>query len=120
MTRIILPSTYPHLPLRPMSNRLVILILALVLLPSGYLFAEEEGPPISIKSPDTAVTFAYGSIKDRALIWKKKDKVLVARVTFTDAQQNNGQANDDTHEFKLPGVCLDETKGLFYAVTPKG
>jgi len=107
-----------------MSRGVLFLLLALSLAWTGFssLHAAdgEDGPLISITSPDTAVTFAYGSIKDRALVWKKKQKMLVARVTFTDAEQSNGTPNDDTHEFKLPGVTFDETKGIFYATSPKG
>ncbi len=75
---------------------------------------------ISITSPDKATTFVYGSIKERALVWNKKEKVLIARVTFTDAEQSSGQANDDRHDFRLPGVSFDEAKGFFFATSAKG
>jgi hypothetical protein len=95
--------------------------LALGFLLSGPLPAQEDdGPPVSITSPDRATTFAYGSIKDRVLIWSRKEQVLIARVTFTDAEQSNGSSNDDTHDFKLPGVTFDEAKGLFSATSRKG
>ena len=85
------------------------------------LWAEEdEGPAVSIMSPDRATTFVYGSIKARALVWNKKEHVLIARVTFTDAEQSNGSSNDDTHDFKLPGVTFDEAKGIFSVTTRKG
>lgn len=89
---------------------------------SGNLWSQddEEAPPVSITSPDKATTFAYGSIKERALIWNKKEKVLVARITFTDAEQSNGASNDDTHDFRLPGVTFNEAKGFFYATSSKG
>lgn len=104
-----------------MSRHLYFLPLALALLVFCPLWAQEDdGPLISITSPDRAVTFAYGSIKDRSLIWNKKEGVLIVRVTFTDAEQSNGSSNDDTHDFKLPGVTFDETKGFFFATSPKG
>ena len=95
------------------------LVLGLFL--SGLLRAQEDdGPLISITSPDAATTFAYGSIKARSLIWDKKERMLTVRVTFTDAEQNNGPSNDDTHDFRLPGVTFDEAQGLFFATSPKG
>ncbi len=103
-----------------MSRYALLFILTLGLF-SGLVRAEEDdGPLISITSPDRATTFAFGSIKDRVLVWNKKNQVLIVRVTFTDAEENNGSANDDTHDFKLPGVTFDETKGVFYATSPKG
>jgi hypothetical protein len=42
-------------------------------------------------------------------------------VTFTDADLlDNNSAQDDTMEFHLPGVTLDETRGIFSATTAKG
>jgi hypothetical protein len=84
------------------------------------VLAQDDGPPISITSPDTATTFSYGEIKNHALIWNKNEKMLIAWVTFTDADQNLGPSNEDTHEFRLPGVRFDETKGIFLATTAKG
>jgi hypothetical protein len=104
-----------------MSRYVPFLALALGLFLSGLLWAlEDDGPLISITSPDRAVTFAYGSIKNRSLVWNKKEEVLIVRVTFTDAEQSNGSSNDDTHDFKLPGVTFDEAKGFFFATSPKG
>jgi len=102
-----------------MSRRILWIALALAFFPVRFLQAD-DGPPISITSPDKGTTFAYGSIKNHTLIWSKKYKTLVARITFTDAEFNNGQPNDDTHEFRLPGVAYDETKGLFFATSAKG
>ena len=81
---------------------------------------EDDGPPISITSPDTAQTFAYATIKNHTLVWRKNDRMLVAFVTFTDAQQNMGEPSDDTQEFRLPGVTFDETKKTFFATSAKG
>jgi hypothetical protein len=80
----------------------------------------DAGPLISITSPDAAATFVYGSIKEHSLVWNKKEKVLVAHVTFVDTQDNSGSANEDTHEFRLPGITLDEAKGIFFARSAKG
>jgi hypothetical protein len=103
-----------------MSRSLFFLALALVLVSPRILPAQDDGPPISITSPDAATTFAFGEIKNHALIWNKGQKMLIARVTFTDANQNLGQANDDTHEFRLPGVTFDPVKRIFSATTAKG
>jgi len=102
-----------------MSRYVLLTVLVLGFFPVRFLQAD-DGPPISIVSPDKGTTFAYGSIKNHILIWSKKHQTLSARITFTDAEFNNGQANDDTHEFRLPGVTYDETKGLFFATSPKG
>src|SRR5277367_2226083 len=102
-----------------MSRFVVFSVLLLFF--SGLLSArDEEKPAISITSPDTATTFAYGSIKSHALIWNKNKKVPVAMVTFTDADENFGQSNEDTHEFRLPGIRFDEATGVFLATTTKG
>jgi hypothetical protein len=101
----------------PVMLRFIFLLLALGALP---LAAQDDGPLISIPSPDSATTFAFGSIKSRALIWNDKTQTLVAEVTFQDEQQDNLQPNDDTHRFRLPGVTLDKVHGIFYATSPKG
>jgi hypothetical protein len=80
----------------------------------------DDGPPIAITSPDAGTTFAYGTIKSHSLFWNKSQKMLIARVVFTDAEQANGSSNDDLHEFRLPNVTLDEAKGIFSATTAKG
>ena len=104
-----------------MTRSLFFLVLALMLFRPGSLPAlENNGPPIAITSPDTATTFAYGTIKSHVLIWNKNQKMLIARITFTDAEMNSGQPNDDEHDFRLPGVTFDEAKGLFFATSAKG
>lgn len=104
-----------------MSRSLFFFVLALILVSSRLVPAQaDDGPPISITSPDTGTTFAYGTIKNHALVWNKNEKVLIARVTFIDENSNNGQPIDDTHEFRLPGVTFDEAKGIFFATTAKG
>jgi hypothetical protein len=102
-----------------MSRQVLFLLILSLTLPSHALLAD-DGPPISITSPDKAVTFAYGAIKQRSLFWDGKDKLLIARVIFTDAQSNEGAPQDDPHEFRLPGVGFDEAKGVFYAVSARG
>jgi len=96
------------------------LLLALLLLQGGLLAAFDDGPPISISSPDHGTTFARAQIKSHTLLWYAKQKMLVACVTFTDDMQNNGMPHDDTHYFHLPGVSFDETKGIFTATSAKG
>ena len=80
----------------------------------------ESGPPILINSPDSASTFVFGTIKHRSLVWNESTQALYAEVTFTDQQQDNLQAEDDTHRFRLPGVTLDKAHGIFYATSAKG
>jgi hypothetical protein len=107
----------------PMPRSLFFLALALtmtLLSPRLLSAQEDDGPPIAITSPDTGTTFAFGTVKTHALIWNKKEQVLIARVTFTDADQTENTAQDDTHEFRLPGVTFDEAKGVFFATTAKG
>jgi len=108
-----------------MPRALLFTVLALLLFSPCIVSAQDtlapdDGPPISITSPDTASTFAYGTIKNHALVWNKTAKMLIARVTFTDAQQDNSQAVDDTHEFRLPGVIFNEATGVFSATSAKG
>jgi len=105
-----------------MTRFCLFLALALVFGWPGHLPASsgDDGPPISITSPDTATTFAYGSIKQHILFWRKDQNVLIARITFTDADQNLGTPSDDEHDFRLPGITFDEAKGLFYATSAKG
>jgi hypothetical protein len=108
--------------------RFVILLAAALLLalPRVALAQEaplmkDEGPPISITSPDTGSTYVYGTLKGRQLYWNKRDKMLIARVTFTDADLLDvNSPQDDTMEFRLPGVALNETTGVFAATTAKG
>jgi hypothetical protein len=101
-----------------MARPVLLLLLVSLLLPARALLAD-DGPPIAITSPDTAVTFAYGTIKQRSLLWNSRDKLLIARVVFTDAEPVTGTPQDDPHEFRLPGVGFDEAKGIFYAVSER-
>ena len=103
-----------------MFRYVLCVLLAVGLFAPRVAAARDEGPPISITSPDQGTTFAYGTVKSHTLFWSKRAKMLVARITFTDAQQNIGQPNDDTHDFTLPGVTYDEAKGIFYATSKKG
>jgi hypothetical protein len=103
-----------------MSRCLFFLVLALALVSTRVASAQDDGPPIAITSPDTGTTFAYGTVKSHALVWNKKEKVLIAQVIFADENSDSGPSNDDTHEFRLPGVTFDEAKGVFFATTAKG
>jgi hypothetical protein len=102
-----------------MSRHVPFLLLVSLLLIPRALYAD-DGPPISITSPDAGTTFAYGMVKQRSLFWDGRNKILLARVVFTDAQSNEGAPQDDPHEFRLPGVGFDEAKGIFYAVSARG
>ena len=52
---------------------------------------------------------------------EQKRDGLVVRVTFTDAESSSGTPTEDTHEYRLPGVSFDETKGISStATTAKG
>jgi hypothetical protein len=105
-------------------SRSLLSVLATLLLVLAPVFraipSPEDGPPINITSPDTATTFAYGTIKNHVLFWDQQRQLLIARVTFTDAETSDGQAQDDEHDFRLPGVGFDAAKGVFYAVSAKG
>lgn len=85
------------------------------------VLTKDDGPPISITSPDTGTTYAYGTLKQRSLYWDKRAKMLVARVVFTNEESTDSTTpQDDTLEFRLPGVTLDDVKGVFSATTAKG
>jgi len=103
-----------------MSRCFFFLALALALFSTRVASAQDDGPPIVIASPDTGTTFAYGTVKNHTLVWNKKEKVLIAQVTFSEEDPSSGPSNDDTHEFRLPGVTFDETKGIFFATTARG
>jgi hypothetical protein len=92
------------------------LILGLARLPAQ----NDDSLPISITSPDTATTFAFGTIKNHALIWNNATHMLMAEVTFVDEQQGLVQSGDDTHRFRLPGITYDKAKGIFYATSATG
>jgi hypothetical protein len=96
------------------------LLLFLALTASPLLADDEFGPVISIASPDTATTFAFGTIKSRALIWNDSTQTLSAEVTFVDEQQSALQPSDDTHRFRIPGITLDKAHGIFYAKSASG
>jgi hypothetical protein len=100
--------------------RLAFVLLTLVLPPLSAQEEQEAGPLISITSPDAGTTFAFGSIKSRALVWNKREKMLSAQVTFVDTEDSQLQNEEDTHSFRLPGVTFDEARGLFLATSPKG
>jgi hypothetical protein len=99
-----------------------LLFLALIALLSWprLASAQDDGPPIVITSPDSGTTYSLAMIKTHTLFWNPSQKVLVARVTFIEVDQDPTQSSDDTHEFRLPGVSFDEAKGLFTATTAKG
>jgi hypothetical protein len=105
-------------------SRLVLfsfLVLALLFSRPEFLHAfGDDGPPISITSPNTDTTFPHADIRTHKLIWYKNRKMLVACISFTDARQNDTTSNDETYYFDLPGVTFDETKGIFTATSAKG
>ncbi len=101
--------------------RLAFVLLALVLPSLLAQESEEAGPLISITSPDAGTTFAFGTIKSRALVWNKKEKMLSAQITFVDTEVDGQlQNSEDIHRFRLPGVTFDEARGLFLATSPQG
>jgi hypothetical protein len=81
---------------------------------------DDDGPPISITSPDTGTTYALGEMKSHTLLWNPATRTLIARVVFTDVVTDSQTPEDDTHEFRLPGVTLDPAKGIFFARSAKG
>ncbi len=84
------------------------------------VLAMDDGPPISITSPDEASTYVFAVLKNHSLVWSAKSHELIARLIFAEVDQEGGSANDDAHDFRLPGVNLDPAKGLFFATSPKG
>jgi hypothetical protein len=104
-----------------MSRRFGALLLGLVLFSARLVSAQDESPAILITSPDVGTTFAYGTLKTHALAWNKKEKMLVAEVTFTESEASPiSSPDEDTHVFRLPGVTFDEAKGLFFATSAGG
>jgi hypothetical protein len=106
-------------------SRLLSLLLVLLLTASAFaqeaVLSKDDSPPISITSPDTGSTYVYGSLKGRQLYWNKFNKILIARVTFTNADLlDDSTPQDDTMEFRLPGVAFDEARGVFSATSAKG
>jgi hypothetical protein len=98
-------------------------VLSVLLLATLPALAQEgeDGPPISITSPDSGVTYAFGTVKSHALVWDKNAKVLLAVVTFIDRDDGSEQqTQEDTHRFRLPGVTFDEAHKVFFATTAKG
>jgi hypothetical protein len=100
-----------------MPRHILLLFLAVAL---PLLAADESEPPISITSPDTATTYAFGKIKSRSLHWSEAKQTLSAEVTFVDEQPDSLQSNEDSHSFLLPGITLDKAHGIFYATSVKG
>jgi hypothetical protein len=84
------------------------------------ILSKDDGPPIAITSPDTGSTYIYGTLKGRQLYYNKQNRMLFARVTFTDSELADSTPQDDTMDFRLPGVSFDEARGLFSATTAKG
>ena len=96
-------------------------LAALFLLPPAPARSFDDGPPIVIKSPDTATTFAFAMIKQHQLLWDKKNGQLLAHIVFTPVDGDDGASVDqDEHDFRLPGVTFDQKKGLFFAISASG
>ena len=120
MTRIILSFRRGLVYSATMPRLIPFLLAALLAFSPGPAPADDDGPLISITSPDQATTFVYGSIKNHSLVWNKKDKTLVALVTFIDVSDDSNSTSQDSHEFRLPGIGLDPAKGIFYATASSG
>jgi hypothetical protein len=99
---------------------LSLLGLFLVCPSHALAFGDDDGPPISITSPDHAITFVYGSVSQHSLFWDKKNQLLVAHLVFVDLNGNGGSTDNDAHDFRLPGVTFDQAKGIFFATSAKG
>ena len=96
-----------------------ITLLLLALLPISA--RADDQAPISISSPDVASTFVFAKIKSHALVWDRKTSTLLARVTaMDDTSDGSMQAEEDTHDFRLPGVTFDASRQLYVAVSAKG
>jgi hypothetical protein len=77
---------------------------------------------VTILSPDTAQTWAYGYVTEAKFAWSSKEKALYADITFS----NDLYATTDEpvqHEyflFKFPGMMLDPGTKTFYAQDSSG
>jgi hypothetical protein len=96
--------------------------LALLLLVAhGPAWAQDEEPAVVITSPDTATTFPRADVQHHVLLWDSRTGQLFAHVVFVQIDQDDtGASNEDTHDFRLPGVTFDEKKGVFLAPSSQG
>ena len=79
--------------------------------------AQEELDPIArLKSPDTRETFVYGDIKKRTLYWSEKKQEMSASITVSNAKYSGNSNDDESLDFRLPGVRFDKATNQFYVV----
>jgi hypothetical protein len=102
------------------TNALLFLMLLLASLPGVQVRAFDDAPPVSITSPDQATTYSLNSIRTHELVWDDKRQLLIAHVVFVPLDSDGGPADEDAHDFRLPGVRFDRATGLFSAVSSKG
>ncbi len=76
----------------------------------------------TIDSPEKGNVSVKSSLTNKALRWREKDKVLVAEVTFSDADYaGDGTPIDrEEYDFTIPGVTYDPAQKLFFVQAPNG
>jgi len=79
---------------------------------------DDDKPPVSIPSPFSGKTFAYGVMKAHHLVWV--DQMLIARLTYSNSLHENTNREEEDLDFPLPGVTLDRASGVFYAPSTTG
>jgi hypothetical protein len=92
-------------------------LLAMLALPA-LLRAETA----CITSPDSAQTYAYGSISSKKLIWDEDKQQLQAIINFTNVPyaQKDQPKTEEFFAFNFPGVTYDPKSKTFFAPGEKG
>ena len=102
---------------------LAVAFLTLLISTASRLQAGEidEQLPVSIKSPVSGKTYAFGQIKSRLLNWDAKKNMLIAHVVFTNQYlASGGDIEEDDQYFPIPGITFNATTGFFYAPATDG
>lgn len=76
----------------------------------------------TLQSPDTAQTYTDGHTIRYVLLWDARRGELLASLTFSNSPYVNWQnpRREEIFNFRLPGVSLDPTAGVFYARDARG
>ena len=75
-----------------------------------------------IDSPNKNEVGIRCSMTRNLLRWFPKDNVLMAELTFSDANYagDGTPIQTDTYQFSLPGVTFDPATNIFYVAAPTG
>jgi hypothetical protein len=76
----------------------------------------------TLRSPETAHTYADSSVRWHQLRWLPESHQLVATVTFDNWRYISGfePRHTETFDFVLPGVKLDQRTGVFSVGASRG